>query len=175
MEKKLEDGRIMAADGCWNMFPFSLAVTVAHPWETIHDEARRKVVFEGTGGPDPLTVDFVCLFARDTATVLACGLDPIERETHRELKSDLLPTVLQSMKIVRDLADFGRLNPDDRLISGDGEALWHEAKRQEEALDRMDSLIGSFGTNLDKFASLPVIAQRLGAEGLWSSTRCMTN
>lgn len=158
--------RLAAAEACWNMFPFSLAVAETDGWVTAHDEVRRRVAFGAADLPEPVHVDFVCIFARETSTILACGLDPAEGKAHAGLEPDLLPTVLRSMQTVRDLADLGRLNPDDRLISGDGESLWHEAKRQEDALEILDDLIGAYGSTLDKFASLPVIAQRLGADGL---------
>lgn len=158
--------RLAAAEGCWNMFPFSLAVARADSWVTAHDDVRRRVAFGAADLPEPVHVDFVCIFARETSTILACGLDPAEGKAHAGLEPDLLPTVLRSMQTVRNLAELGRLPADDRLIAGDGEALWHEAKRQEDALDQLSDLISAYGSTLDKFASLPVIAHRLGADGL---------
>lgn len=165
---QIRKARRRAAEMCWTEFEFSLPVAEANGWEDDRDMVRRKAFFDVGPGKDTVAADFVCIFARGTAAVLACGIDaePNGKPAHPDMKSDLLPTIFGSLKTVRDLADLGRLNPDDRLISGDGETLWHEAKRQEGAVAILDDLLETYGTNLDRFASLPVIALRLGAEGL---------
>lgn len=165
---ELERMRRGAAELCFGEFEFSHAVAAANGWETGHDKVHRTVFFEIDPDKDTVAAEFTCLFARGSAAVLACGLEPGAEgcEPHPGMEADMLSTVSGSLKIVRDLADLGRLNPDDRLLAGDGERLWHEAKRQEEALEALDRLLEEYGTTLDKFASLPVIVSRLGADGL---------
>lgn len=77
--------------------------------------------------------------------------DSGDSEDHR------LPDVSEALEIVHDLADQGRLSADPRLLAGGGDDLWHEVRRQDEAVAMLHDLVVNHHESIDDLCPIEAL------------------